>query len=181
MGTPIHTWLVFLLPPVEGSFRDREYFKHRTGINFDALGVAETAAKHTLTLLLNPARANRLIEHHARDQQFPSLQKVLNQLWSNTWGQSHTDNYLNAVQQGVNWVTLQQLMALSRDQSASPHTHAQLMNFLKSKQKSLAKSRNNKAFNQAASLAIEQFLADPEKISTNSVKPVPPGSPIGTY
>ena len=173
--------LPYLLPPVEGSSRDREHFKHRTGLNFDALGVAETAAKHSLSLLLNPARVNRLIEHHARDQQFPSLQMVLNQLWHSTWEQSPADHYLKAVQQGINWVTLQQLMTLSIDESASPHTQAQLMYFLKSKQKLLAKSRKSKAFNQAASSAIEQFLTDPKKTSTNSVKPIPPGSPIGTY
>lgn len=173
--------LPYLLPPVEGSSRDREHFKHRTGLNFDALGVAETAAKHSLSLLLNPARANRLVEHHARDQQYPSLRMVLKQLWNNTWEQVHSDSYLRAIQQGINWVTLQQLMTLSVDESASPHTQAQLSNFLKNKQKSLAKSRKDTVFNQSAAAAIKQFLADPKKAHIIQPKPIPPGSPIGTH
>ncbi len=172
--------LPFLLPPVEGSFRDREHFKHRTGLNFDALGVAETAAKHSLSLLLNAARINRLVEHHARDQQYPSLPNMLNKLWSQTWGQTHSDNYFQTIQQGINWVTLQQLMTLAFDENASPHTQAELQNFLRNKQKSLAKSRKDKAFNLAAANAINQFLADPKKVRSSQPKPIPPGSPIGS-
>lgn len=171
--------LPYLLPPVEGSYRDREHFKHRTGLNFDALGVAETAAKQSLSLLLNAARANRLIEHHARDSQYPSLKSVLDQLWNNTWNQTHSNDYFQAVQQGVNWVTLQQLMALSIDENASPLVQTQLFGFLKNKQKSLAKTRQDKVFNQAAAAAIKQFLENPEKAIITQPKPIPPGSPIG--
>jgi sRNA-binding protein len=128
---------------------------------------------------LNAARTNRLIEHHARDSQYPSLKNVLDQLWQNTWHQSHKDDYLQAIQQGINWVTLQQIMALSMDENTSPHSQAQLYGFLKSKHKSLAKSRQHKTFNQAAATAIEQFLKKPEPATTAKPKAIPPGSPIG--
>lgn len=172
--------LVYLLPPVEGSFRDREHFKHRTGLNFDALGVAETAAKHTLSLLLNPERANRLIEHHARNNQYPALSHVLGQLWENTWEKTHQDEYLQAVQQGINWISLHQMMSLATDKKSSPQVSATVQGFLKSKQKRLAKSRKNKAFNQAAVNEIKRFFENPEGFKTkSSEQPIPPGSPIG--
>ncbi len=171
--------LPYLLPPVEGSDRDREHFKHRTGLNFDALGVAETAADHSLSLLLNPARANRLVEHHARDSDYPSLKTVLDQLWQSTWEKSHKDDYLQAIQQGINWTTLQHIMALSQDANASPLSRAQLLGFLKTKQKSLAKSRQDKVFKQTAAAEIERFLKNPEKVIINEPKNIPPGSPIG--
>lgn len=172
--------LPYLLPPAEGSYRDREHFKHRTGLNFDALGVAETAAKHTLSLLLNPERANRLVEHHARDAKYPGLAKILDILWKNTWQQHHEDTYLQAVQQGINWVTLQQIMALAADKTTAPLTTATVKNFLQTKQKTLLKSRQHKAFNQSAANSITQFLKNPQafKIETKD-RPIPPGSPIG--
>lgn len=171
--------LPFLLPPVEGSYRDREHFKHRTGLNFDALGVAETAAKNTLKLLLNSERANRLVEHHARNNEMPSLNHVLNELWDETWQKNHKDPYHQAIQQGINWVTLQQIMTLGADKNTSPLSQSKVMAFLKSKQKALKKSRSNKAFNQTTSDAIKRFLEDPEVQLDFKEKAIPPGSPIG--
>jgi len=171
--------LPFLLPPAEGSYRDREHFKHRTGLNFDALGVAETAAKDSIQLLLNPARVNRLVEHHARNNQLPSLSDVLNQLWANTWLQNHQDTYLQAVQQGINWVTLKQIMQLASDKNTSPMAHSMVIGFLKKQQKSLSKKRHKNAMNDTAVSTIEHFLKNPlTPIESNELQ-IPPGSPIG--
>ncbi|HBY62558.1 MAG TPA: peptidase, partial [Solibacterales bacterium] len=58
--------LLKILPPrAEGYERSRESFRHRTGLTFDALGPAEAAAELTLSLLLNPERAARLV-HEGR-------------------------------------------------------------------------------------------------------------------
>ncbi|TDR16770.1 zinc-dependent metalloprotease [Marinicella litoralis] len=171
--------LPLLLPPTEGSYRDREHFIHRTGLNFDALGVAETAAKHSLQLLLNAERANRLVEHHARNAAYPSLSEVLSQLWQHTWEQNHTNNYAQTIQQGINWVTLKQIMALAVDKKAAPVTHATVTGFLQSKQKVLSKSKKHKSFNQTAAAAIVQFLDNPTAPIESTESAIPPGSPIG--
>ena len=173
------TLLPLLLPPVEGSARGREHFKHRTGPNFDALGVAETAAQYTLELLLNPARANRLIEHHARDNDQLSLEHVLETLWDVTWDQSHQNDYLQAVQQSINWVTLEQLMALAANPKSSPQTQSVVMAFLTDQQKRLSRSRHNRDLSRHAARAINRFFEDPEKAIKSSSQPIPPGSPIG--
>ncbi len=171
--------LPYLLPPVEGSSRHREHFKHRTGLNFDALGVTETAAQNTLKLLLNPQRVNRLLEHHARNEAMPSLNQVLKQLWNKTWKVTHSNDYLQTIQLGINWVTLKQLMSLATNKMLSPIAQAQVMEFLKKQQKSLSKSRNHEAFNSHAAKTIERFLKNPEKTINSTEQPVPPGSPIG--
>ncbi|MGJ8662553.1 MAG: zinc-dependent metalloprotease [Marinicella sp.] len=171
--------LPYLLPPAEGTYRDREHFKHRTGLNFDALGAAETAATHTLKLLLNSARANRLVEHHARKDEHLSLHKMLDTLWNKTWEQNHKDNYHQAIQDSINWVTLNHIIKLAADKNSAPITQAKVMNFLQDKQKSLQKSRKNKAFNRRAALLIKQFIENPELKLENSTQPIPPGSPIG--
>ena len=48
-----------------GFYGTRESFKGRTGVSFDPLGAAETAADMTLGLLLNPERASRLVNQQA--------------------------------------------------------------------------------------------------------------------
>jgi hypothetical protein len=53
--------------------RNREVFKIRTGLGIDPLAMAETAADLVVQLLLNRERAARLVEHHARDSEQPSL------------------------------------------------------------------------------------------------------------
>ncbi len=173
--------LPILLPPAQGSYRDREHFKHRTGLNFDALGVAETAAKHSLKLLLNVERVNRLVEHHARNQQYPSLNSVLKHLWQHTWQTRYKDLYMQSIQHGINWVTLLQLMDLAADDKAAPATQSHVLNFLRKQQKALAKNRQHKAFNLMAVTAIRQFLESPERKMLPTHQPIPPGSPIGMH
>ncbi len=171
--------LPYLLPPVEGSYRGRENFNHRTGLNFDALGITETAAMHTLTLLLNPERVNRLVEHHVRDNQYPSLTFILDNLWINTWETEFNDNYLQAVQHSVNWVVLQQIMNLATDQNLSPLAQSQVLAFLSSQPKKLSRLKNHKVFNQMAVAQIKRFLKNPETKEKKPPQAIPPGSPIG--
>ncbi|NJK84412.1 MAG: DUF5117 domain-containing protein, partial [Saprospiraceae bacterium] len=60
--------IIQLLPPQPpGYSRDRELFKIYTGNTFDPLAAAESAANHTLSMLLNKERLARVVEQHARD------------------------------------------------------------------------------------------------------------------
>jgi hypothetical protein len=171
--------LPLLLPPVEGSYRDREHFKHRTGLNFDALGVAETAAGHSLSLLLHPQRINRITEHHARDARQPELNALLEQLWEATWEQDHDDRYHQAVQHGINWTTLQQLLSLAGDQQLAPLSRAEVQVFLNDKHKWLLRKRNKQAIYQLAVQAIERFKDASTEKAEYQQPAIPPGSPIG--
>jgi len=69
-----------------GYYRTRENIKSKTGLTLDPISAAESAAKMTVSFLLNPARANRLVEHNARDKNQPSLGFVLNELTKATIG-----------------------------------------------------------------------------------------------
>ncbi|HBQ58890.1 MAG TPA: peptidase, partial [Balneolaceae bacterium] len=58
--------LLELIPPrPAGLGYSRELFKGNTGPALDALGIAETAADLPVSLILNPDRANRLVEYSA--------------------------------------------------------------------------------------------------------------------
>ena len=53
--------LLEMLPPVPPGYpRTRESFPSHTGLTFDPIAAAESAADLTLTVLLDPARASRL-------------------------------------------------------------------------------------------------------------------------
>ncbi|WP_223789159.1 zinc-dependent metalloprotease [Marinicella meishanensis] len=171
--------LTLMLPPVAGSRRDREHFQHRTGLNFDALGVAETAAKHSLGLLLQVERANRLVEHHARQAEQPSLEAVLNTIWDHTWDRSHKNEYHQAVQLGINWVALTAIMNLARDPQAAPLTRATVLSFLERKKKVLKRFRRNEGFGLMSINAVNFLLQNPGLEQPASPQPMPPGSPIG--
>ena len=70
--------LLGLLPPrPPGLQRTRESFASHTGLTFDPVAAAESAADLTLVVLFNPQRASRLVEYHARKAEEPSLDEVM--------------------------------------------------------------------------------------------------------
>jgi Met-zincin/Domain of unknown function (DUF5117) len=76
-----------LIPPRPPAFeRTRETFPNRTGVTFDPLAGAEAAADLTIGLLLNPQRAARLDEYHARNAENPPFSDVVAALYATTWG-----------------------------------------------------------------------------------------------
>ncbi len=78
--------LLRLLPPVPPGYpRTRESFAAFTGLVFDPVAAAQSAADLTLALLLQPQRASRLVEYHARDAANPGLDEVLASVLKATW------------------------------------------------------------------------------------------------
>jgi len=78
--------LIELIPPrAFGHPRTRETFRSRTGLTFDYLAAAETAANLTLKMLLNPERASRLLTLKARDvNSQPGLSTVIDKIIDET-------------------------------------------------------------------------------------------------
>ena len=54
-------------------------------MTFDPIGAAQTAAQATLTILLDPERAARLLQAPATDPHQLGLSETLDQLWAVTW------------------------------------------------------------------------------------------------
>src|SRR5262249_35075750 len=82
--------LLKMIPPRPPEYpRGREHFKIHTSPAFDALAPAESAAQHVLQFLLNPERAARLVEFHARDAANPGLDEVLDAVLASTWKSPH--------------------------------------------------------------------------------------------
>src|SRR4029453_12804567 len=69
--------LQLLLPRPAGYDPNREMFHGQTGLVFDSLGAAATAADLVLQAVLQPERLGRVADFHRRDAQQPSLEEVL--------------------------------------------------------------------------------------------------------
>ena len=117
--------LIALIPPrAEGYPRTQEDFRNRTGLTFDPVGAAESAASLTVELILNPQRAARLVQYHAEDSSVPSLDQVIDRLLAATWRAAPAPGLGSQVQRAVDSVVLYDLMSLAANESAPAQVRA---------------------------------------------------------
>jgi hypothetical protein len=177
--------LLKIIPPRPiGYDRHREVIKIRTGLTFDALTIAESASDMTVSLLLHPARAERLIEYHARDTKQPSLETVIDKLVSATFKTPNSPGFNGALQITTNNIVLQNLLKLSMNKDASMQTKA-IAQLAIEKLKVWLEQRTNvldedwKAHYLYCLKQIRSYQTDPEKFKQENLLSPPPGMPIG--
>ncbi|WP_299536623.1 zinc-dependent metalloprotease [Ulvibacterium sp.] len=169
-----------LFPPrAFGYPRTRESLKGKTGISFDPLSAAETAADMTLGFLLHPERASRLIQQKALDPKSLGLERVLDMVIVNTLGRVHKDPYLFEVQNSINFKVLDHLMNLAASKNVHPGVNA----LANDKIKSINETNFGKALEQIDALEmlrrIRNFYEHPDKFKMDPAPKIPDGSPIG--
>jgi hypothetical protein len=117
--------LLRLLPPVAPGYpRTRESFAAFTGLTFDPVAAAASAADLTLALLFDPQRASRLVEYHARDAGNPGLDEVLNSVLKATWQAPRASGLAAETQSAVESATLESLLGLAASNQALPEARA---------------------------------------------------------
>ena len=172
--------LVSLIPPHAFGFGPtRESFRGASGLVFDANAPAEAAANLTIGLLLNPQRANRLVEQHARNAKSPDFSELVAKLIVATWKSGSLTGLSETAQQTVCFALLNRLMALAGSDSASPAVRAQA--YLKLEQlRDYAKSMSGPrlALGRYAIRQIDKFQTDPKQVNL-TFQEIPPGQPIG--
>ncbi|HTP12420.1 MAG TPA: zinc-dependent metalloprotease, partial [Bacteroidota bacterium] len=177
--------IVKLIPPrAFGYPRTRELFKSRTGLTFDPITAAETAAEITVSLLLNPERAARLVDYHARNEQNPGLEEVLDRLINATW-KSHLSGYEAEVNRAVDDVVLRSMMALALKESASTQSRAiaslkvvELREWLTAQLRK-EKDEEQRAHFQFGLSEINTFQERPADLKLTKPVVPPDGQPIG--
>lgn len=178
-----------LIPPHPVGYpRTREVFKSHTGLTFDSLGAAESAIHHSVRLLLDPDRAARMVELHARDASQPGFEEVLERLLAATWRAPRTTGYPAELQRVADSVVLYHLMALSANTGAAPQVRAFATSRLAAlrswaeRSAAAAADSAQRAHLQFAALQIRRFGEDPETVLKQMTPPLepPPGQPIGS-
>ena len=178
--------LLKIIPPRPlGYQRHRELVKIKTELTFDPLAAAETAADMTFGLLFHPARANRLIEYHAREASQPSLESVLDKTVAAVLKATPRSGMEAAVQQSVQYAWTTNLIKLANHATASAQTKAIAQAKLKQQQAWLAERARLstdgdwKAHYMFLATLMGRSVDTPEVFKTEAALPPPPGQPIG--
>lgn len=175
-----------LIPPRPmGYSRHRELIDSRTDLTFDGLSAVESAAGITLSSILHPSRAGRLVEYHARDSKQPGLEVVIDKLANATIKGPVKTGYEGAVQISVNDVFINALIRLAANKSASTQVRAvaflklnQLDSWTKERIKAVT-DEDWKAHYMYTQERIRNFIATPQDYKIEMELNPPPGQPIG--
>ncbi|WP_184545922.1 zinc-dependent metalloprotease [Mucilaginibacter sp. FT3.2] len=177
--------LIEKIPPRPiGYPRTRETFKSHTGLTFDPMAAAESAAGATLSFMLQPERAARLVEYQSRDNSQPGLLPVLNKLVAQTWKAPQPTGYKGELQRLVNNLVLKQILTLAATTSAPESVRGiallQIDELTKWMKAALTTATDNRKANLLFGLSqINEFEKNPNKFQPAPVLNMPDGSPIG--
>lgn len=168
-----------LFPPrAFGYPRTRESINGKTGVAFDALSAVETASDMTLSFLLHPERASRLIQQKSLEPDNLGLEEVLDAIVSNTVDKKNKDAYLEEAQTIINFRVLFHMMNLAVSDEVHPQVNAIATQKLKTVSSQLAK--NTDAISVEMVSRIKNFQEHPDKFEVVPSPKIPDGSPIGT-
>ena len=172
-----------LLPPRPPGFgRSRETFPRYTGPAFDAVTPAVVAADHTVSQVLEPARAARLVQQHALDPQLPGLGETLTTLVDAVRPAANETLYHTELRLAAYRVLVDRIMALA-DRAPMPHVRALATRKLVDLRAEMAANpppERDAAFVQLVDRDIERFLDKPAgPYEMPGTPAAPPGAPIG--
>lgn len=167
-----------LIPPRPPAYpRTRETFPSRTGLTFDPVAAAEAASDLAASLLLDPERAARLEDYHARNSENPGLAEVIDAVIAATWSAGERQGLERNVAHATDYVVLTRLLELAADTSAPPQVRSIATSKVAELKQTLT-THPNPDFTYALTL-IGTFEGSPEKLELPQPADIPPGQPIG--
>jgi hypothetical protein len=173
--------IIKLIPPRPSGYDyTKELFKKRTGLAFDALSPAESAADLPLSFLFNSERMNRMVEYQVQNNGL-GLNEMIDHLINATWKAPRRKGMEALVQIQTEQVLLTYLLAASVNNNNSFITKSviqkslgDLKTFIESKKKISA----DPTYSGHLILASER-MKNPEAAKPTIHVAIPPGSPIG--
>ena len=166
-------------PPGHGPHR--ELFPRRTGPVFDALTPAIVAADLTVSQILTPTRAARLVGQALLDETLPDLAEVLEALIDGVFDAPLDTAFERAVRRAVQRVVVERLMGLA-DRAPMAEVRAHALDSLRRIRTLDSRRSAETSYNRLLRRDIERFLERPGSPVTGPALPAPaapPGSPIG--
>jgi hypothetical protein len=169
-----------LIPPRPAGYSfTRELFKKRTGLTFDALSPAETAADLPLSFLFNNERLSRMAQQEINGGL--GVSEMLDILLTNTWKAPRKPGMEQLIQQQTEQLLLSYLLALSVDETINYAAKSMInkkLSSLKTYIEIQKKLTGNEGYQAHLSMALERMKA-PEKAKITQHAAIPPGAPIG--
>jgi hypothetical protein len=169
-----------LIPPRPAGYDfSRELFRKRTGLAFDVLAPAETAADYPLSFLFIPERLNRMVQYATASGLSPA--EMIDTLIKRTWKAARRTGMEGLIQLQTEQVLLTYLLSASVNDANSYIVRSILQNKLQ-ELKAFIETRNRSAndviYKGHLLLALER-MKDPGSAKPTLHKEMPPGAPIG--
>ncbi|MCB0583875.1 MAG: zinc-dependent metalloprotease [Phaeodactylibacter sp.] len=173
-------------PRPAGYHRGRELFKtYNGGIGLDGLAAAESSLNHTIQLMLNPQRLARLVEQHARDEEQPSVNYLIEEMLTAVQVYSDQSPLEKQIARIGEKLILHQLLRLAKGDEVMSQVSAiamfkvnQLEDYV-----SILPDKESDVEQQAHYLymleQIRRFRNNPEAWKMPEALPLPDGAPIG--
>ncbi|HQV54069.1 MAG TPA: zinc-dependent metalloprotease [Chitinophagaceae bacterium] len=170
-----------LIPPRPAGYDfSRELFKKRTGLAFDVLTPAETAADLPLSFIFNSERLNRMMQYEAANNGL-GVYEMVNTLITKTWKSPRLAGIEKLIQSQTEQILLTYLLAASVNDNNSYLVKSVLLKglaefktFIEAQQKATSDELTKGHF----MLALER-MKEPAAAKPTIHKEAPPGSPIG--
>lgn len=171
--------IVRLIPPRPAGYPfGNELFRKRTGLAFDPLTPAETAADLPLSFLYHPERISRMA---LEEEKGLSLADMNHRMLAATWKAPRLSGKPGLIQQQTEQVILTYLLAASIDEKASFAARSVIrrqLDELKAWVEEQRKQTREERLIGHYALALERMKA-PEKAKPTIHAAIPPGAPIG--
>ena len=172
--------IIKLIPPRPSGYEySKELFNRRTGLAFDPLAAAESAADFPLSFLFNPSRLNRMVQYQAENNGL-GIDEMINALMDKTWKAPRLKGLEGLILQQNEQLLLTYLLGVSLNTEISFATNAAITKAID--------DVKNFATSKLATADVKTkgyYLLTLERIKNRlEGKPfvpeqMPPGSPIG--
>ncbi len=162
----------------------QELFTRNTGLVFDAVAPAASAADMTLSFLFHPERSARMVQQKALQPDLPGLTDVIDRVVEDVFGIRFRDGYDIEVNRAVERVLMDRLMMLA-SQAPMAQVRAESTMALKRLRQRVEEGSGTPELAQDAHYSllcedIRRFLERPHQpIDAPTAGSAPPGSPIG--
>ncbi len=168
-----------LIPPRPAGYGNSgELFRKRTGLSFDQLSPAETAADLPFSFLFNPERLSRMLQLETKGGL--GIEEMLQVLLNKTWKAKRQNGMQALIQQQTEQVLLTYLLAASVDENNAFGVRGiftQSLQDLKKYIEEQAKTAKG-VYAGHLQLALER-MKTPKDAKPTIHKEIPPGAPIG--
>ncbi len=170
--------IIKLIPPRPAGYEyNRELFKRRTGLAFDPLAAAETAADMPLSFLFNTARLNRMQQYEAEFYGL-GVDEMLNVLYDSLWKMKPLTGLKELIRKQNQQLMLTYLLSVSINDESSFATKAAVINMIDKIRKE-AKTKSTQLIDKGYWLLTLQRMEKPSEAKPTLPIAAPPGSPIG--
>ena len=158
----------------------KELFRKRTGLLFDALAPAETAADLSLSFLFHPERLSRLAQQEYLEGL--GIAEMTDRILAATWRSPRAAGFDALIQQQTEQIVLTYLLAASVDEQSSFAARAAVGLQLSKLKTFIETQRKRPGLTDAYAAHLDLALLrmkSPEKARPTIHLAVPPGAPIG--